>query len=69
MKATVEQLRKDFAFSERHACGLIGLAVSTYRHQPQKVDETLREQLIALARRRNPGTATGGCMCCCFGMG
>lgn len=52
MKATVEQLRKDFAFSERHACGLIGLAVSTYRHQPQKVDETLREQLIALAREK-----------------
>lgn len=52
MKATVEQLRKDYAFSERHACQLIGLAVSTYRHAPKKVDDTLREQLIALAREK-----------------
>ena len=52
MKATVEQLQKDFAFSERHACQLIGWAVSTYRHRPKKVDETLREQLIALAREK-----------------
>jgi putative transposase len=52
MKATVEQLRKDFAFSERHACQLIGLAVSTYRHQSKKVDGTLHEQLVALAREK-----------------
>lgn len=52
MKASVEQLRKDFAFSERRACQLIGLAVSTYRHQPKRVDETLHERLITLAREK-----------------
>ena len=52
MKATVEQLRKEFTFSERRACRLIGLAVSSYRHQPKKTDEGLREQLITLAREK-----------------
>ena len=49
MKAAVEQLRKDYAFSERRACQLLRLAVSTHRHVSQKSDETLRERLTALA--------------------
>ena len=52
MKATVEQLRKDYALSERHACSLVGLAVSTYRYQPRETDATLREQLVTLARKK-----------------
>jgi putative transposase len=52
MKATVEQLRSEYAFSERRACQLIGLAVSTYRYQPHKNDANLREQLIELAREK-----------------
>lgn len=52
MKATVEQLGNEYAFSERRACRLIGLAVSTYRYQPKRNDTALREQLITLAREK-----------------
>jgi putative transposase len=52
MKATVEQLRSEYAFSERHACQLIGLAVSTYRYQPCQSDAPLREQLRELAQEK-----------------
>lgn len=53
MKATVEQLRSEYAFSERRACRLIGLAVSTYRYQQRSKDASLCKQLTALARE-NP---------------
>ena len=52
MKATVEQLRSEYAFSERHSCQLIGLAVSTYRYEPCKNDAPLREQLRELAQEK-----------------
>ncbi len=52
MKATVEQLRKDYALSERRACSLVGLAVSTYRYEHRQTDVMLREQLLTLARER-----------------
>lgn len=52
MKATVERLRSEYAFSERRACGLMELAVSTYRYQPCRDDASLREQLTTLARER-----------------
>ncbi len=52
MKATVEQLRESFAFSERRACQLIGLAVSTFRYRKRRADGTLRERLVALAREK-----------------
>lgn len=52
MKATVEHLRSEYAFSERHACQLVGLAGSTYRYQPCKNDAALREQLQELAQEK-----------------
>lgn len=52
MKATVERLRSEYAFSERRACQLIGLAVSTYRYQQRRDDTRLCEQLTALAREK-----------------
>jgi putative transposase len=52
MKATVEQLRSEYAFSEGRACRLIGLAVSTYRYQQCRNDTSLRERLVALAREK-----------------
>jgi putative transposase len=52
MKATVEQLRSEYAFSERRACRLMGMAVSTYRYQPRRNDADLRDQLTALAREK-----------------
>ena len=52
MKAAVEHLQQTFAFSQRRACGLIGLAASTFRYQANGGDELLRSQLIALAQER-----------------
>jgi len=52
MKASVEHLRSTFAFSQRRACGLIGLAVSTFRYRTIGDDTALRTRLIELARER-----------------
>lgn len=52
MKASIEHLQKDYAFSERHACELLGLAVSTFRYQSVRDDSKLRERLQTLARER-----------------
>src|SRR4030095_11579165 len=52
MKAAIEHLRKSYAFSERRACRLLELAVSTYRYRPTRDDSRLREQLVELARER-----------------
>lgn len=52
MKASVEHLRSTFAFSQRRACGLIGLAVSTFRYRAASDDTALRARLIELARER-----------------
>lgn len=52
MKAAIEHLRKSYAFSERRACRLLELAVSTYRYRPTRDDSRLRQQLVELARER-----------------
>jgi putative transposase len=52
MKASVEQVREQFAFSERRACGLLLVPVSSFRYQPQHSDEALRERLVELAREK-----------------
>jgi putative transposase len=52
MKAAVEHLRQDFAFSERRACGILDLAVSTYRYRSSRCDGELREKLVELAREK-----------------
>jgi putative transposase len=52
MKASVEHLRNSFAFSERRACRLMDLSVSTFRYRAQSDDSELRAQLIHLARER-----------------
>jgi hypothetical protein len=33
MKAAVRQVREEYAFSQRRACGLMTVAVSSYRYQ------------------------------------
>lgn len=48
----MQHLRDSFEVSERHACELIGIAVSTFRYQSQRSDEELRKQLVALAREK-----------------
>ncbi len=45
-------LKDTFELSERRACGLIGIAVSTYRYQGRKNDGELRRKLIELAREK-----------------
>ncbi len=52
MKASVEHIRAKFAFTERRACRLLLVPVSSYRYQPRKNDSSLRERLIALAREK-----------------
>ncbi len=52
MKASVEHIRTKFAFTERRACRLLLVPVSSYRYQPRQNDNSLRERLIALAREK-----------------
>ncbi len=52
MKAAVEQVRSEYAFSERHACGVLQVPVSSFRYEPRTSDAALREQLVELAREK-----------------
>src|SRR5579864_7597260 len=52
LKAAVEQVRGEYAFSQRRACGLITMAVSSYRYQSRRCDEPLRTRLVELAREK-----------------
>ena len=52
LKATVEQVREKYAFSERRACGVVRMAVATYRYQSRRSDEPLRTKLVELAREK-----------------
>lgn len=52
MKAAVEQVQQQFAFSQRRACGLLMVAVSSVRYQARSSDEDLRIRLVELAREK-----------------
>jgi putative transposase len=52
LKAAVEQVRQGYAFSQRRACRLMLLAVSSYRYRPRRSDEPLRTKLVELAREK-----------------
>jgi putative transposase len=52
LKAAVEQVREEYAFSQRRACGLVTVAVSSYRYQTRRSDEPLRSKLVELAREK-----------------
>jgi putative transposase len=52
LKAAVEQVGQEYAFSQRRACGLMLLAVSSYRYQTRRSDEPLRSKLVELAREK-----------------
>lgn len=45
-------MKQEYAFSERRACGLVMMAVSTYRYETNRSDEPLRTQLVQLAREK-----------------
>jgi putative transposase len=42
----------EYAASERRVCGLVGMAVSSYRYRTKRSDEPLRTQLVELAREK-----------------
>ncbi len=52
MKAAVGQVREEYAFSQRRACRLMTVAVSSYRYQIRRSDEPLRTKLVELAREK-----------------
>jgi putative transposase len=52
MKAAVEHLKQDYAFSERRACGVLQLAISTFRYRSSRCDAELRDKLTQLAREK-----------------
>ena len=52
MKASVEHIRQQFAFTERRACRLLLVPVSSYRYKPRQQDADLRERLVMLAREK-----------------
>ena len=45
-------MRGEYAFSQRRACGLMTMAVSSYRYQSRRSDEPLRTRLVELAREK-----------------
>jgi putative transposase len=45
-------MRQEYAFSQRRACGLMTVAVSSYRYQTRRSDELLRVKLVELAREK-----------------
>ena len=52
MKAAVGQVQQEYAFSQRRACCLLTMAVSSYRYQSRRSDEELRGRLVVLAREK-----------------
>ena len=45
-------LRLQYQASERRVCGLMSIAVSSYQYRSRRSDESLREQLVRLAREK-----------------
>jgi putative transposase len=45
-------MKQEYAFSERRACGLVMMAVSSYRYETRRSDEALRTRLVQLAREK-----------------
>jgi hypothetical protein len=61
LKAAVEQVRGEYAFSQRRACGLMTMAVSSYRYQSRRSDEPLRTRLVSW-RGRSHASVIGDCI-------
>jgi putative transposase len=51
-RADADWLRSKYAASQRRVCGLMGMAVASYRYQTTRSDEPLRTQLVDLARSK-----------------
>ena len=51
-RADADWLRNQYAASQRRVCGLMGMAVASYRYRSQRSDEPLRTKLVELAREK-----------------
>ena len=45
-------MREQYAVSQRRVCGLLSMAVSSYRYASRRSDEQLRDRLLQLAREK-----------------
>jgi len=52
LREDAAHVRQAFSLSERRACGLLKIAVSTYRYRSSRDDSELRSKLVELARER-----------------
>jgi len=51
-RADADWLRLKYAASQRRVCGLMGMAVASYRYRTTRSDEPLRRRLVELAREK-----------------
>jgi putative transposase len=51
-RADADWQRVEYAASERRVCGLMTMAVSSYRYQATRCDDELRARLVELAREK-----------------
>ena len=51
MKASVEHVQLQYAFTERRACRLLLVPVSSFRYQPKHSDDGVRARLVELAAK------------------
>jgi hypothetical protein len=51
-RTNADQLHSQFRASERRACELMSIAVSSYRYRSRQSDESLRVRLVRLAREK-----------------
>lgn len=52
LREEVRWLRENYAASQQRVCGLLQIAVSSYRYRRTRSDEALRERLVELARKK-----------------
>ena len=58
-RSDADWLQTTYATSERRVCGLVGMAVASYRYRSQRRYEPLRTRLVELAREKPRSTLSG----------
>lgn len=52
LREEVRWLRENYPASQQRVCGLLRIAVSSFRYRTMRSDESLRERLVELARKK-----------------
>jgi len=52
LREEVRWLRENYQASQQRVCGLMEIAVSSFRYRPKRSDDALRVQLMELARKK-----------------